>query len=460
MTERVPLVLTSGQIQQLQSGDDLACSITGQSVFIYPNSLYVNVDRVDTYVPDGSTRWPYKTIQSAINAITDASYTKKYYIEIMTQTDISENVVMKSWIRIRAKRYTIWYGANPALPTIHIPGTVDGELGLESFFIVSTTADPTKNAILHEGAVGSSLDLFFTNVFNIDAGSAMLISNGGDVSIVNSYISGTLYAVDMRAGATVSAYTGLFQGGGAYDILVAATAELACNGGCTFYGNGPGGAGTITLSTPASAINNDSNVTGKSVKDALNNLAPKANPIFSGTIGTALTASRNVETDGSGNLSAVAKKTAFNVDFETNVANIKDTSTAAALGSSGLVAHSDHVHKGSGGSSAIVMCTANTTTAYTVDLANGTCFNLTLNGDCTFTFPSAGTAGVMKEFWIYLNRDATPSRAVTWDTDVRWPMNIVPALDGTASTLTIFHFTQLGNTARWYGEVLGMGFPI
>ena len=155
-----------------------------------------------------------------------------------------------------------------------------------------------------------------------------------------------------------------------------------------------------------------------------------------------------------------AKGTAFNVNFETNVANIKDTSTAAALGSSGLVAHSDHVHKGAGGSSSIVMCTANTTTAYTVDLANGTCFNLTLNGDCTFTFPSAGTAAVMGEFWIYLKRDATPSRAVTWDSDVKWPMDIVPALDGTASTLTIFHFTQLGNSARWYGEVLGMGYTI
>ena len=107
-----------------------------------------------------------------------------------------------------------------------------------------------------------------------------------------------------------------------------------------------------------------------------------------------------------------------------------------------------------------VMVTANTGTGYSIDLALGTCFNLTLTGGCTFTFPTTGTAATMSQFWIYLNRDATPSRTVTWPTNTKWSMDIVPALDGTASTLTIFRFTQLGNTNRWYGECLGMGYVI
>ena len=146
------------------------------------------------------------------------------------------------------------------------------------------------------------------------------------------------------------------------------------------------------------------------------------------------------------------------VTFETSTGNIKQDGVVS-VGVLSTVPRADHVHPSSG-SSTIVMCTANTGTAYTIDLANGTCFNLTLNDNVTFTFPATGTAAVMKEFWIYLNRDATASRTVTWDTDVKWPMDVVPALDGTASKLTIFHFTQLGNAARWYGEVLGMGYAI
>ena len=122
----------------------------------------------------------------------------------------------------------------------------------------------------------------------------------------------------------------------------------------------------------------------------------------------------------------------------------------------------------------IIMITANTGTAYTIDLANGTCFNLTLNGNVTFTFPATGTANIMREFWIYLNRDATPNRTITWDADIKWTWNTEPsistspyALDdnfsyisGAASTLTIFRFTQLGNSSRWYGEILGTGYTI
>jgi hypothetical protein len=107
-----------------------------------------------------------------------------------------------------------------------------------------------------------------------------------------------------------------------------------------------------------------------------------------------------------------------------------------------------------------LICTANTGTGYTIDLANGTVFELTLDNATTFTFPSTGIAGELGEFWIYLKRDATGGRTITWDSDIKWAMDIVPSLDTTASTLTIFRFTQLGNSSRWYGEVLGMGYVI
>lgn len=137
-----------------------------------------------------------------------------------------------------------------------------------------------------------------------------------------------------------------------------------------------------------------------------------------------------------------------------------DTDIALAADSDSRIPSQHAVKTYIDGKSGIKMVTANTGTSYSIDLSLGAAFNLTLNGDCTFTFPSTGTADIVQQFWIYLKRDTTPNRIITWDTDVRWPMNITPALDGTAETLTIFRFSQLGNAARWYGEVLGMGYAI
>jgi len=108
----------------------------------------------------------------------------------------------------------------------------------------------------------------------------------------------------------------------------------------------------------------------------------------------------------------------------------------------------------------IKICTANTSTSYTIDLANGNSFYLTLTNNVTFTFPATGTAGYMQQFWIVLVRDATPNRIVTWDTDVKWPQDVLPILDGTASKMSIFRFFQMGNSSRWYGEILGLGYTI
>ena len=59
------------------------------------------------------------------------------------------------------------------------------------------------------------------------------------------------------------------------------------------------------------------------------------------------------------------------------------------------------------------VATANTGTAYTIDLANGSVQILTLTGNCTFTFPTA-TAG--RSFIMILKQDGTGSRTVTWPT--------------------------------------------
>ena len=98
------------------------------------------------------------------------------------------------------------------------------------------------------------------------------------------------------------------------------------------------------------------------------------------------------------------------------------------------------------------VATANTGTAYTIDLANGSVQNLTLTGNCVFTFPTA-TAG--RSFLLVLRQDATGSRTATWPTStnpVRWPGGTAPTLTTTASRVDLFAFTADGTV--WFGRTI------
>lgn len=97
--------------------------------------------------------------------------------------------------------------------------------------------------------------------------------------------------------------------------------------------------------------------------------------------------------------------------------------------------------------------TANTTTAYTISLTSGTVQNLTLTGNCTFTFPTA-TAG--KSFLLVLKQDATGSRTVTWPAAVKWPGSTAPTITSTASKADLYAFTADGT--NWYGRTLGQNY--
>lgn len=100
--------------------------------------------------------------------------------------------------------------------------------------------------------------------------------------------------------------------------------------------------------------------------------------------------------------------------------------------------------------------TANTGTAYTIDLVNGSVQNLTLTGSCVFTFPTA-TAG--RSFLLILRQDATGGRTVTWPTVtdiVRWPGGTAPTLTSTASRVDVFAFTADGT--RWFGRTIAQNY--
>lgn len=102
------------------------------------------------------------------------------------------------------------------------------------------------------------------------------------------------------------------------------------------------------------------------------------------------------------------------------------------------------------------VATANTGTAYTIDLAGGSVQILTLTGNVTFTFPTV-TAG--RSFLLVLRQDATGGRTATWPTvtnPVRWPGGTAPTLTSTASRTDLFGFTADGT--RWYGRTIAQNY--
>lgn len=96
--------------------------------------------------------------------------------------------------------------------------------------------------------------------------------------------------------------------------------------------------------------------------------------------------------------------------------------------------------------------TANSSTAITLALTNGTVQIITLTGNATVTMPTA-TSG--KSFILYLKQDGTGSRTVTWST-VKWPGGTAPTITSTASKQDIFSFFADGT--NWYGATVGQNY--
>jgi hypothetical protein len=98
--------------------------------------------------------------------------------------------------------------------------------------------------------------------------------------------------------------------------------------------------------------------------------------------------------------------------------------------------------------------TANSSTAITVDLANGTVQVITLTGNCTITMPTA-TAG--KSFTLLL-KTGTGGFTVTWSATTRWPAGTAPTLTSAATKLDKFVFTSDGT--NWYGSNAGQNYSV
>ncbi len=98
--------------------------------------------------------------------------------------------------------------------------------------------------------------------------------------------------------------------------------------------------------------------------------------------------------------------------------------------------------------------TANSSTSYTIDLTEGNVFDITLTGNCAFTFANPPASGVAGSFTLYLTQDGTGGRTVTWPTAVKWPSGSEPTILTEADDLNLFSFFTIDGGATWYGSNL------
>ena len=95
---------------------------------------------------------------------------------------------------------------------------------------------------------------------------------------------------------------------------------------------------------------------------------------------------------------------------------------------------------------------ANSSTAITLALTNGTVQIITLTGNATITMPTAVSG---KSFTLLLKQDGTGSRTVTWST-VSWPSATAPTITSTASKMDKYVFISDGTS--WFGSTAGQNY--
>ena len=101
--------------------------------------------------------------------------------------------------------------------------------------------------------------------------------------------------------------------------------------------------------------------------------------------------------------------------------------------------------------------TANSGTAYTIDLSQGTSFNITLTGNVIFTFTANHVVGELSFFTVKLTQDGTGGRTVSWPGSVKWDSGVNLGITSTANKTDIFTFMSIDPTV-WYGSVCGKNF--
>jgi len=96
-------------------------------------------------------------------------------------------------------------------------------------------------------------------------------------------------------------------------------------------------------------------------------------------------------------------------------------------------------------------------TAITLNLANGNVQKLTLTANCTITLTSPAS-GAMRALTLLVFQDGTGSRTITWPGSVKWGNAGAPTLTTTASKMDMVSLFTVDGGTNWYGALGAKGF--
>jgi hypothetical protein len=103
------------------------------------------------------------------------------------------------------------------------------------------------------------------------------------------------------------------------------------------------------------------------------------------------------------------------------------------------------------------LTSASTGSSYTMNLANGNVFRLTLTATATLAFSNVPASNFVS-VTVQLVQDGTGSRTVTWPTGTIWAGGTTPTLTLTANHVDVFVLTTHNNGTTWYGFESGANF--
>lgn len=108
------------------------------------------------------------------------------------------------------------------------------------------------------------------------------------------------------------------------------------------------------------------------------------------------------------------------------------------------------------GAGEIINTQATASGATTLNLANGTVFDITLTAAITLTF-SGTLSGAAYSFTLITRQGGSGSYSIGWPGTVKWSP-ITPTISTAVGAVDIYSFITVNNGATWFGNQAGKGY--